>query len=118
MCQAGAVNLLGMTVFGIDAAAFGVFVMVVATALLTGSNVWLTKANPNDELPSGWGRPPVSPIGAMVMRGAGAGLAILGVVLVAPGIGWTVVLVLVMFLPFGIINVRHNAKVRASEPPR
>lgn len=111
-------NLLGMTVLGIDATAFGVFVMVLATALLASSTLWLTRANPNDELPSGWGRPPVSPIGAMVMRGAGAGLAILGVVLVAPGIGWTVVLVLVMFLPLGIINVRHNSKVRASDPTR
>lgn len=106
-----------MTIVGMDGTVVGVLVMVLATALLAGSVLWLAKANPADELPSGWGRPPVSPIGAMVMRGAGAGLAVLGVVLVAPGIGWAVVLVLVVFVPYGAINVVHNGRVRRATDP-
>jgi len=120
MCQAGWVESVGVVFLGLDGDVAGVVALIVAAALLTISNGWLAKANPADPLPTGWGRPAVAPLGAFILRGAGAGLAVLGVVLLAPGLGWTVVLILAVFVPYGAINVVHNQRVhnRADPPGR
>lgn len=108
-------NSLGTVIFGLDGQVLGVVALVLAAAFLAASNLWLAQVNPTDPLPTGWGNPPVAPLGALVLRGAGAGLAVLGVVLLAPGIGWTVVLVLVVFVPYGAINVIHNGRVQRAQ---
>lgn len=101
-----------MVFLGLNGDVAGVVALIVAAVLLTVSNGWLAKANPADPLPTGWGRPPVAPLGAFILRGAGAGLAVLGVVLIAPGLGWTVALILAVFVPYGAINVVHNVRVQ------
>lgn len=117
MCQAGQVESVGVVILGLDGSAVGIVLLVLAAVLLAVSNGWLAKANPSDLLPTGWGNPPAAPLGALALRGAGAGLAVLGVVLLAPGVGWTVVLILAVFVPYGAINVVHNQRVRNRTDP-
>ena len=106
-----------MVILGLEGRVVGAVVPVLAILLLAGANVWLARANPADLLPTGWGNPPQAPVGALVMRGGGAGLAVLGIILIGPGLGWTVVLVLVAFVPYGAINVVHNQRVRGRTNP-
>ena len=109
---------VSVVVLGLDGRLVGGALIVIAAALLALSNAWLARANPDDLLPSGWGNPPQAPVGALVLRGAGAGLAVLAVILLDAGIGWTIALVLLAFVPYGAINVVHNTRVRRNGTAR
>src|SRR5690625_4680456 len=109
---------VSVVVLGLDGRLVGGALNVIAAALLALSNAWLARANPDDPLPTGWGNPPQAPVGALVLRGAGAGLAVLGVLLLDAGIGWTIVLVLLVFVPYGAINVVHNTRLRQNGTSR
>ena len=118
MCQADVVELVNVVVLGLDGRVVGAATLVVAATLLALASAWLARVNPADPLPTGWGNPPQAPAGALVMRGAGAGLAVLGVILLDAGIGWTIVLVLLVFVPYGAINVVHNTRLRRNGTSR
>lgn len=118
MCQAGLVESVNVVILGLGGRTAGAVVLVVAATLLALANAWLARVNPTDPLPAGWGNPPQAPVGALVLRGAGAGLAVLGVLLLDAGIGWTIVLVLLVFVPYGAINVVHNTRLRQNGTSR
>jgi len=92
----------------------GFGVLALALALGLASAIWFSAANPGERLPYS-ARPTHSPLGAILLRAAGAGAAIFAIQFVQPQFGyWSVFFVLfAIALPL-VVTRAHNRSVAAA----
>ncbi len=90
---------------------------VLAACAAVASEVLLTRANPGVRLSLWRGRPPRYPTAARVLRGLALGSAIFAAIgldgRVGPVSWWSVLLIVVAFLPAVFFRLLQNARVPA-----
>ncbi|MBA8823916.1 hypothetical protein FHX42_001245 [Saccharopolyspora lacisalsi] len=92
----------------------GVVLMLAGAVVLTSSALALSRANPTAVLPR-WSNPPRQPVRARLLRGAGAGLAVYGSILLSSLFGyWSVGLIAVAFAGVLGVHGQHNRQVRTA----
>ena len=89
----------------------GFAVLAVSLALGLASAAWFSAANPGERVPYS-ARPPHNPMGAILLRAAGAGIAIFAVQFTQPQFGyWSVFFVLIVIALPLVITRAHNRRI-------
>lgn len=93
--------------------AFALLAWLAGTTLFTFSILKLNRLNPEDEVPSWFGRPNNYSGGVYLLRAAGAGLLFLAAFAWSSAIGYfSIALVFLGCAPALLLHVRHNRRVR------
>ena len=89
----------------------GFAVLAVALALGLAAAAWFAAANPGERVPYS-ARPMRNPMGAILLRAAGAGIAIFAVQFTQPQFGyWSVLFVMIAIALPLVVTRAHNRRV-------